>query len=224
VRSAATLPAPPEIVEQPPTRWSTRLRIVAEASHLFAAKGYHGTSTRDIAAAVGIRQPSLFHHFATKRDIAMTLLSYDLDPSISHLTSLQDTAGTVAVRLYRYLLADAHRGIASPFDFRGLYFTDVLAEPDFADGGARLAEWKSSLTDLIAAGVDGGEFVEIDPVLAMTAIDALLLETLRSAGEGRRDPKVPDLAAGFCLRALLRDVGSLPAVRHEAQVAEGLRG
>ena len=38
---------------------STRERILLEASYLFSRWGYHNTTTRDIAVAVGIRQPSL---------------------------------------------------------------------------------------------------------------------------------------------------------------------
>ena len=57
---------------------ATRERILREASHLFAVRGYYGSSTRDIAAAVGIRQPSLFHHFETKQAIFEELLKYSL--------------------------------------------------------------------------------------------------------------------------------------------------
>lgn len=53
---------------------TTKERILSEALTLFSEKGYSDVYVGDIAAAVGIRAPSLYKHFKSKRDIFDAIL------------------------------------------------------------------------------------------------------------------------------------------------------
>ena len=52
----------------------TRERIREEALNLFSRKGYQGTSVKNIAEAVGIRDSSLYKHFRSKEEIFSTIV------------------------------------------------------------------------------------------------------------------------------------------------------
>ena len=46
-----------------------RSELTRAAARLFAEKGYHGTSVGDLAGALGVQKPSLYHHIASKEDL-----------------------------------------------------------------------------------------------------------------------------------------------------------
>ena len=47
----------------------TKRRILTEALKLFSTNGYEAVSVEQIARAVGIKAPSLYKHYKSKRDI-----------------------------------------------------------------------------------------------------------------------------------------------------------
>ncbi|QGZ42275.1 TetR family transcriptional regulator [Pseudoduganella flava] len=54
---------------------STADAILACAQSLIVTGGYNGFSYADIAAVVGIRKPSIHHHFPSKADLVTTLVT-----------------------------------------------------------------------------------------------------------------------------------------------------
>lgn len=58
----------------------TARRILDVAEDLFARQGYDGTSLRQIAEGVGIREPGLYNHFASKQALYEAVLFRGLNP------------------------------------------------------------------------------------------------------------------------------------------------
>lgn len=52
------------------------------AADLFFKLGYHGTSLRDIASAVGVQPASIYHHFESKQALLFAVLNRTLDDLI----------------------------------------------------------------------------------------------------------------------------------------------
>jgi AcrR family transcriptional regulator len=50
-----------------------RSELTREAARLFAEKGYHGTSTRELAEAMGVQKGSLYAHIESKQDLLWEL-------------------------------------------------------------------------------------------------------------------------------------------------------
>lgn len=196
----------------------TRERIMQEASRLFATRGYYGTSTREIAAAVGVSQPSLFHHFDSKHAIMQALLDFDLGEATEMAERLARSEGSAATRLYRYLVWDIAFLCRSPYNLAGITDDTVMSDPDFSPWKDRLDRLRTARRSMIEQAIADGEFVEVDPDFAQRAITWMILGNIADlAGRGVPDAdEVADQLASFAIRAMLRDLVTLDEIRSGA--------
>jgi len=67
---------------------STVEKILDAAETRFAEKGFSATSLGEIADDVGIRSPSLYKHFATKKELYRAVMKRLLDPYFEMLETL----------------------------------------------------------------------------------------------------------------------------------------
>ena len=74
---------------------ATRERILDAAEQQFAEHGYEGTTLREIATAVGIREPSLYTHYANKEAIYAAVIDRALLPFSAALLNWNQSELTV---------------------------------------------------------------------------------------------------------------------------------
>ncbi|MBR0913076.1 TetR/AcrR family transcriptional regulator [Bradyrhizobium japonicum] len=82
---------------------STSDDILACARTLIIAGGYNGFSYADVADVVGIRKPSIHHHFASKVDLVRTLVSRYRAEAEAGLTALERNVADPREQLNSYV-------------------------------------------------------------------------------------------------------------------------
>jgi AcrR family transcriptional regulator len=68
-----------------------RAAIVREAIRLFAEHGFHGTTTRKLAGALGVTEPVLYQHFPSKEDLYRAIIetkAAEVQPQAGQLREL----------------------------------------------------------------------------------------------------------------------------------------
>ena len=90
-------PTQPALADAPAPRIRrgevTRERILDAAERLFAERGFEGTTLRHVAARVGIRNPSLYNHFASKELLYAAVLDRGIRPVLELLASITSRDG-----------------------------------------------------------------------------------------------------------------------------------
>ena len=85
---------------RPPAREArdTRQSILDAALDLFAEKGFFGTSMRELARAVGVRESAIYHHFANKEALLESIMSEASNERAHRAEAVMTRAVTLPVR------------------------------------------------------------------------------------------------------------------------------
>jgi AcrR family transcriptional regulator len=207
---------------------STRERILYEASIRFANSGYHATTTRDIALAVGVRQPSLFHHFPSKAAIVIALLEWDLSEALPYVRRLAASDGLAAVRLYHYICHDVEHLATAPYNLSGIYAEDVMGDPEFGEWAGKRNAIHGAVERIVRQGIESAEFLPVRPAVVRESIAGVLTRTLTLHSGGRKARReLGDDIAALLIRGLLADPSRIDSVRqaaHDYRIGESSSG
>ena len=138
-----------------------RQQILSEATRLFAAQGFDGTSLQSIADAVGIRKPSLLYHFKSKdelrRGVVEHMLSHwseALPRLLRAATSGHDQFDAIVGEMVAFFTRDPDRA--------RLIVREVLDRPDEVRAllEAQVRPWVRIVCDYIRKGQAQGRLYE----------------------------------------------------------------
>lgn len=144
---------------------NTRDDVVAAAGRLFAERGYHGTSMRDLGQELGLLGSSLYSHVTSKEDLLVEVV--EKGARLFEASASRATGGTGAERLRR-LIAGHVEVVTDHQDEVRTY----LNEARFLDGehrhrivAARDA-YEAEFRAAISTGLEDGSLDwEVDPKL-----------------------------------------------------------
>jgi AcrR family transcriptional regulator len=139
--------------------------------HLFAEKGYAGTTMADIAHAVGIRAPSIYNHVPSKQQLLLEIILGTLDALNAGLEAALSSTPSPREQFRRAFEAHVrfharHKEEA----FVGTRETRSLEGEASAAVLRRSAAYERRFRELIQAGVDNGDFVVPSVHLASCAL------------------------------------------------------
>ena len=178
-----------------PSADERREEILREGMKCFAARGFSGTTTREVAAGVGITEAALYRYFANKESLYSAIIARKIEapPLVDQLA--EDAARRDDVAVFTALARGVlERGARDPEFVRILFFTALesheLAAPLFASHIGPLREF---VTGYVRQRIADGAFRPIDPLLGARAFlgmirDHLIVCVVHDPAEFQRQP------------------------------------
>ena len=141
-----------------------RQRLLAEATRLFAERGFESTSVQEIVAAAGVTKGAMYHYFSSKDDLLHEIYMRVLRMQMERLFEIADGPGTVQERLHR-AAADVVETTTANLDDSKIFFRSMhlLAPETRKSVRAERRRYHERFRDLVAEGQRSGVFSDRVP-------------------------------------------------------------
>lgn len=149
--------------------------IIEKASKLFREKGFGASSMRDLAEHVGVEAASLYNHIQSKSEILQAICFKVANDFLSHLDAVRESPEPVLKKLERIIRFHI-RMMMDQYEY--VYISDHewrhLPEPYLSNFLNQRRNYRRSLSELVARGIEIGEMKSIDPYVAvLTMLSAI---------------------------------------------------
>jgi AcrR family transcriptional regulator len=189
---------------------SARERLLLVGIDTFASRGYHATSTREIAARAGLSPAALYVHYASKTELLAAIIK------IGHASALAEfergftedgPAERVAAAVWYFTVWHAENQMLARVV---QYELESLDDAQRREVGELRTKFERMLRGEIDRGIDAGIFAVDDVAGAATAIFSLCIDVARwySPRRRRRPEDIGRLYGTLAVRMLTDDAFS----------------
>ncbi|MGO3325800.1 TetR/AcrR family transcriptional regulator [Gordonia sp. (in: high G+C Gram-positive bacteria)] len=164
----------------------TRARLQEGAMASFAEHGFHGTSTRHIAAAAGMSPAAVYVHFSSKEELLFEITRTGHQQILEIVTAAADSTSDSTTRLANivreFVIYHAQHHVSS----RVVNYELTRLDPEhLAEIVTIRVQIDRVLTGVLNDGIACGEFTVGDVAMTTTAISSLGVDVSRWFRDGR---------------------------------------
>ncbi|MEZ3160639.1 TetR/AcrR family transcriptional regulator [Microbacterium sp. BWT-B31] len=185
----------------------TRTRLLDAAITAFSEKGFHATTTRDIAGAAGMSPAAVYVHHRSKEDLLHLISRHGHRATLELVRDARASAGDPVSQLAAVAHAFAAYHAENHTVARVLNYELSALTPAHQDEIAELRKGiDTELREIVGDGIAAGLFDTSDPALAATALASLGVDIARWYRE--EGAWSPQQVAEFYSDLALRMVGA----------------
>lgn len=222
--------------ERNPRKDLVHQELLNKAAQLFFDHGYANTRMQDIADAIGISRPALYHYFKNKDEVLIALTEGE---ALSHVRLLEDLIRdsnlSARQRLSAAIRANLENKLEGGARFR---FADRIQSELPAQLVASFAKSRrrvfSLYVEIIQQGIETGEFREVDAkIIAFSVLGMVNWTAWWYSPSGRKSAsEIADDMTELVVRGIVRHRGGQTstdaefaesALRHLEQAAHSLK-
>jgi len=178
-------------------------RMFMAAVAAFSERGFHGTTTRDIAARAEMSPAALYAFFSSKEDVLYKIAESALDLTAEMVSAEASRAEGHTCRLEAVVRSlSGWHAYHSPVARVVLYQLDSLTPDHLAEIADKKRAIDRVIRAVIADGASAGEFTVADVPGTTTAITSICLDVARwyRPGHSRSPEAIGELNAEMALR------------------------
>lgn len=181
-------------------------RLLLAAVEAFAERGYHATTTRDIAGRAGMSPAALYIHYKTKEELLHRISRIGHDKALAILRAAARREGSAAERLADAVSSFVRWHAGRRTTARVVqYELDALGPDARAEILALRRQVDAEVRGIVEDGAAAGEFDVLDVQGTTVAILSLCIDVARwFSVDG---PRTPDEVGALYADLVLRMVG-----------------